>query len=135
MTTFNQWVTAFRSPALTVAGVTRYYDNPPDSLNTADLPAAWPFLFTGTNGDFMYSCSALNQAFTMTYDIVTEPVAQSNIGPNYQLIVDIADAALTALQAMTVMNFITFDMAIMTITIAGINYWGLRCNVTGQGHL
>jgi len=118
-----------------VTGVPRYYDNPPDSLNTADLPAAFPFLFTGTNGDFMYSCTALNEAYTMTYDIITEPVAQSNIGPNYQLVVDIADAAMTAIRAMTVMNFITFDMSIITITIGGIAYWGLRTAVTGQGHL
>ena len=36
-TTMVQWVDAFQ--ALTVSGVTRHYDNPPLSLNTADLPA------------------------------------------------------------------------------------------------
>ncbi len=67
MTTFQQWVDGFRDANLSITGVTRHYDEPPASINTADLPAAWPSIFSGGYSGQTWSCDELNENYTMSF--------------------------------------------------------------------
>lgn len=135
MTTILQWVDAFRSPSLTVTGVVRYYDAPPESADMSDGPIAYPWLFTFDNGDFQFSCSQLNEVFTMTYEVVTNAVAQSDLETNYDEVITMADNLRTALDAMTIKNFISYTLSIINRPIAGTTYWAIRADVTGSDEL
>jgi len=132
MTTFQQWVDSFRSSNLTVTGITRHYDNPPNSLNTADLPAAWPSIFSGGYGDYEWSCNELNETFTMSFVVACEAVNQNNIPENYEQMVDIADNLRTALNTIDVTTFIRpLQIQAATVTVAGTAYYGLVCTIEG----
>jgi hypothetical protein len=133
MTSFNQWVDAFRSANLTITGVTRHYDEPPLSLNTADLPAAWPSIFAGGYDGDDWSCNELNEAHSMSFIIACEAVNQSRMPENYQLMVDLADAARTALNNIDVMTFIRpISIQAASINVAGNDYYGLTCTIEGS---
>ncbi len=132
MTTILEWVEAFRSPALTVTGVARYYDAPPESADISDGAIAYPWLFGFDNGDFGYSCSDLNDGFSMTYEVVTEAVAQDTLEENYDDVITMMENVRTALDGMTITNFISYQLVIMTRAIGNTNYWAIRATVTGQ---
>lgn len=138
MTTINEWVEAFRSPSLTIpangtfSGVGRYYDAPPESVDLSGGAVAYPWIVGFDNGDFEYSCSELNEVMTMNYEIITEAVAQSTLGDNYQLIIDAMDAAIPQIKAMTIKNFMAFTADIITRPVGNQNNWAVRFIVTGR---
>lgn len=133
MTTFQQWVDGFRTANLTITGVTRHYDNPPLSLNTADLPAAWPSIFSGGYDGYEWSCNELNETYSMSFVVACEAVNQSRMPENYELMIDIADNLRTALNGITSMLFIRpLSIQAATVTVAGNNYYGLVATVEGS---
>ena len=135
MTTIPQWVDAFRSPNLTVTGVARYYNAPPESADMSDGPIAYPWIFTFDEGDFEFSCSVLNEGFTMTYEVVTNAVAQSDLETNYDAVITMAQAVRESIEAMTIKNFISFSLAIITRPIGDVTYWAIRADVQGTDKL
>jgi hypothetical protein len=79
------------------------------------------------------SCTASNKTRTAQVIIVTEPVAQGTNSQNFSALPALMDAVETALDALTVYNFIEYDMAAgATVEIAGIVYWAIVTNVRGR---
>ncbi len=130
MTTNAQWLAGIQ--AMSVTGVTKTYTYPPTSLNTADLPAAWPHQFDMSLGNIISSCSDLNKARTCNYFIALEPTPQSTQSANYEAMIAMVDNLETAIQALTVMEFVTFTIRSVIVTIAGGEYWGLEAVLTGS---
>lgn len=135
MTTIPDWVDAFRSPNLTVTGVTRYYDEPVKSADLSLGPIAYPWIFGFDNGDFEYSCEYLNEGMTMRYEVITQAVAQADIDINYQEIVEMMENVKVALRAMTIKNFMSFSLSIATRAIGNVSYWAVIADVTGTDKL
>lgn len=129
-TTMTQWVDAFQ--ALTVSGVTRHYDYPPLSLNTSDLPAAWPGPFGSNKSRDDFTCVGLNWSRQIEYTIAVEAVGQSTQPTNYDALVTMADALETALKAMAVTTFIDPVINMGIRSVAGVDYWALVADVTGR---
>lgn len=134
MTTPQEWVDGFRSGSLTITGVTRHYDEPPNALNTADLPAAWPSVFSVGYGGRDWSCDVLNEVASMSFLIACEAVGQSRMPENYELLVDMATNARTALNGLNddLMIFVQPSIQVATITVAGNSYFGLACTIEGS---
>lgn len=130
MTTNAQWLSGIQ--AMSVTGVTKTYSYPPTSLNTADLPAAWPHQFDMNLNNIISSCSDLNKARTCNYFIALEPTPQSTQSANYEAMIAMVDNLETAIQALTVMEFVTFTIRSVIVTIAGGEYWGLEAVLTGS---
>ncbi len=130
MTTNAQWLAGIQ--AMSVTGVTKTYSYPPTSLNTADLPAAWPHQFDMGLNNIISSCSDLNKARTCNYFIALEPTPQSTQSANYEAMIAMVDNLETAIQALTVMEFVTFTIRSVIVTVAGNEYWGLEAVLTGS---
>ncbi len=130
MTTNAQWLAGIQ--AMSVTGVTKTYSYPPTSLSTADLPAAWPHQFDMSLNNIISSCSDLNKARTCNYFIALEPTPQSTQSANYEAMIAMVDNLETAIQALTVMEFVTFTIRSVIVTVAGNEYWGLEAVLTGS---
>lgn len=128
-TTFVQLVDAVQ--ALSVTGVTRHYDYPPESISTADLPALWPMPGAGGLPSIQSSCIGIDKTRTIPIFIAIEPVAQGTNSQNYEALPPIMDALETALDGMTVADFVEYELDSGTVfAVAEIQYWGVTATVT-----
>lgn len=134
MTTFTSYVTALSG--LTVSGVTRKYTSPPQSINTADLPAQWPLLPSGDAAPLVFGGYG-SPAGTYRCDLViaTEAVGQNVNSVNFAGVLTLMDALTTALKAMTrpVAGAFTWTIRQAIVTVAGNDYWALICSCEGSG--
>ena len=131
MATNAAWVSAFQ--ALTVTGVTRHYDEPPAAVSTADLPAAYLRQPGGDLPGLTISCKSSNKTRSIEYVLLVEPVGQGTQSQNFGALAALMDALETALDALTVSNFIEYDIeAGALVDVAGIQYWSIVANVRGR---
>lgn len=132
MTTNAAWLDGIQ--AMTVTGVKRKYDYPPTSLSTADLPASWPLLFD-VNKQVVIGCNDLNKTRTCSFYIALEPIAQNRQAVNYEATITMLDNLETAIDALTVMEFVDYRItAPFIINVAGVEYWGVEANLTGSNY-
>lgn len=132
MPTNAQWVDAWQ--ALTISGVT-VMATPPQSLSTAQLPAAWPELPEMSQADLLVSCTDENKARFMTFRIAIEPIGQNLPSINYEAVVTLLDTVETAVETLrtNTINFIDYTIrGTAEIRIAGETYWGLDVEATGR---
>jgi hypothetical protein len=131
MATNSTWYTAFA--ALSVSGVKRHYDEPPQAISTADLPALYIQAPGGSMPGWTVSCRASNKTRSITVVILVEPVGQGTNKQTFAASPALADALETALDALTVTNFIEYDLTIGAgVEIAGIVYWAIVATVRGR---
>ena len=131
MATNAAWVTALTG--MTITGTTRRYTYPPESVETADLPAWFVQLPGGEMPGWTVSCTNRNKTRSAQVIIVTEPVAQGTNSQNFGALPALMDALENALDALTVYNFMQYDLsAAATVEIAGIVYWAIVANVRGR---
>ena len=131
MATNAQVVAAMQ--ALTVTGVTRHYDYPPESIKTPDLPAAWPMLPNAAIGTPVSTCLDARKTRSMNYWIAVEAVGQNNNSVNYGKLAALMDALETALDAVTLFPFLLeYELATGIEEVAGNTYWVIRAAVTGR---
>ena len=118
----------------TVSGVTRHYDEPPQSLQTADLPAAWPMLPSGEMlGDVSTCADGKNKTRSIELVIAIEPVGQGTNPTNYGQIAALADAIETTLDADSTFIFpLEYSIASGIRPVAGNNYWTISAQITGR---
>jgi hypothetical protein len=130
MPTNAAWVDAWQ--ALSISGV-NVLATPPLSLNTADLPAAWPELPEMLLGDLLVSCVNENKLRIIDFQVAIEPIGQNTQKGNYEAVIPILDEIETAIDALTIMNFIDYEMrGTADIRIADVPYWGIRVRATGR---
>jgi len=119
--------------ALTVPGVTRHYDYPPESIKTADLPAAWPMLPNGTAGESSSTCVDGRKSRSMSYWIAVEAVGQNQNAANYGKLAALMDALEASLDAVTIFPFLLeYDITTGVDAVAGNDYWMIKADANGR---
>lgn len=129
--TATAWIAALQ--AMMITGVTRHYDYPPASLSTADLPALLMLNFgVSANPSTLVTCEVQKQR-TCTILIAIAPVAQGLQSTHYETYKTLSDATETAIDALTVCDFISYTMRTTTQEeIASIGYWGIIIQISGS---
>src|SRR3972149_5468494 len=138
MTTTVAYLTSIVS-TLSVSGVAREFTAPPQSLNTADLPASFPRGFRRRQRPMTFGTHGGWPEMGLDFFIAGEPVAQNNPAPNYALIQTMADALDVALAAAAPLaigkGILTWEIrgGDVIIDVAGIAYWAIMATITGHG--
>jgi hypothetical protein len=131
MTTNVQWLDAVQ--ALRPTGIKRHFSQPPRSLETADLPAAWPMLPSVESGQEVTFCVDSGKTRTIGYMVALNPVNQDIPSQNMKALAPIVDAVETAFDAMDIMEFIDYTIETTAeIQVGGTFYFGLNCTLTGR---
>ena len=131
MTTNVEWLNGIQ--AMTPTGVRRVFSQRPDSLTTADLPAAWPMLPAVEVGQPLSSCRDGDKIRTIGYMVAYNPINQDSGGQNLENIAALVDNLETAFDSLTVTEFIEYSIQTTAdISIAGVPYYGLECEITGR---
>lgn len=131
MTTNVEWLDAVQ--ALRPTGIKRHYAQPPRSLTTSDLPAAWPMLPTVESGNAVTFCVDSGKTRTIGYRVAMNPINQDIPSENLEALAPIVDALEAAIDAMTVMEFIDYTIETTAdIQVGGTFYFGLSCALTGR---
>jgi hypothetical protein len=114
-----------------ITGVTRFYDEPPASLSTADLPAAFPLMPSGVLGERVTSCVDDSKTRLMDYVICVEAAGQGTQAQNYAALAAIMDSLEDKLDALTTANFTDYEIAAnTTFAVADIPYWSIVASVS-----
>ena len=124
--------------AVTIAGVTRLYSQgPPTSTNDPDLPAQYVKLPAMDEGPLVYGEMGGWPTLRATLVILQEAVAQNLQGVNFDATVDLIDATRTGMLAVSCGTLgkakASFTIRQGIDTVAGVEYWALFVDVTGQG--
>ena len=135
MTTTNAaFVTAVQ--AWSVTGVTRHFDEPPQSLKTADLPAAWPMLPSGEMGGYVTTCDdGKSKTRNINFIIAIEPAGQGTNATNYAQIAGLMDALETVLDADSTFVYpLEYTITSGPVLVAGNTYWAITASINGRDH-
>ena len=140
MTTHAEFITAVVT-TLSVDGVKRQHAEPPASLAAADLPASYPESVQIEQEPLTFKSHGGNTTFRCTFVIACEPAGLGTAPTNFNLIVTLSDNLDTALRAAvgtigqgTLKWDIRGGVGAGRIEVAGNEYWGIRCFITGKGH-
>lgn len=135
MTTLTAFVTALGN--LTVTGVTRAYDEPPTSLNDADLPSMWVQLPQSDDAPLTLDGQGGWPVLRAQLIIAYQASAQSTQGANWSGTLAILDALAATLQS-TAPGTLGKGKASWTVkpaivNVAGADYWAVVADVVGNG--
>ena len=140
MTTHAEFITSVVT-TLSVTGVTRQYAGIPPSLNAADLPASYPEGVQIDQEPFTFGTHGGSTTFRCTFVIATEPYGLGTVPVNFAQIVTLSDNLDAALRgAVGTIGQGSLRYVIHgggdagPIIVAGNEYWGIRCFITGKGH-
>ena len=117
--------------ALEVTGVRLILNEPPEALNSADLPASFPLMPQGGLGEKVVSCFAKNKARAIRFVIAMEAVGEGTVAQNYATLaaqMDYLETALDGLeisQSGTLAPFIEYDIEAAIINVGGNDFWGV----------
>lgn len=124
--------------ALTVTGVTTHFDQPPLSLSTAQLPAAFPLMPGGALGDKSVSCWAQNKTRNIGFVVCIEAVGQGTQVQNYARLAGVMDNVESALDGLeksqggSLANFIEYSIDADIFEVAGNAFWAIVAQVTAR---
>ena len=128
MTTYTAFVAALAG--LTVTGVKRSYGFEPDNIDTADLPGLFVRLPSGgTNDETMTTCSGDGKMRVADLVVIIEPTGQSTTADRFADTVTMADRLETALDASSIMPFVTYTIESGYTAVPG--YLAVVATVTG----
>lgn len=118
---------------ITVTGVTRHFDDPPEALSTADLPAAFP-LWPGADFlDMVTSCVDTGKTRSIGFVVCVEASGQGTYALNYARYATLMDNLETALETAfpaTTVNFYTFEMTtVPNYAVADQTYWAIVATI------
>jgi len=137
MTTYTAVISALAE--MNVPGVRRRYAAPPLSLSTADLPASYPMLPSGSDANLVLGNGGLaggNQP-TITVDLVfaLEPIGQGTYIQNFAAATALIDNIVTASRelARPTRGPLSFVLRLGIVTLAGTEYWAVVETWTGTG--
>lgn len=129
MTTYAAFYDALQ--AMAVTGVTRHYDNPPASLDTADLPAAFPLLPDGSKVEGGYTCIVAKER-RCQFVICIDAAGQGTMSENTEALIPLMDNLETAIDSLTVMPLIEYTIEAGTVAVAEQEYWGITAEITAR---
>jgi len=118
---------------MTVTSVTRHFDDPPQSLSTADLPAAFPLWPSANFLDMPTSCLDTGKTRTIGFVICIEASGQGTNKLNYARYAALMDNLETAINTafQTAVNYYTFEMSTVPDYAVGDNtYWAIVATIS-----
>lgn len=125
--------------ALTITGVTRKFDAPPDQLATADLPASFPHIPVDATQEAPITADGQGGWPRMMADLVVviKPTRQSKTSENYAATLAMMDAVATALRAMQKGSLskgpLSWSIRGGIEKIGETDFWAVVARVTGSG--
>lgn len=125
--TFVEFVQAIQS--LTVAGVARHYEEPPESLSTADLPASFPMMPRGGRERAVTTCTANDKTRSIDFIVVIEAIGQGTQASRYDQIAALADATEAAIDAADLGIFPTYTINTGIVDVAGGSYLAITAAI------
>jgi len=126
-----EWVALLQ--AMTVSGVSKYYDYPPESVDLSGGPAAFPALLTTTRGEPIGTCPDMSKTREADYCVIIAPVAQGNNESNYAMVPWLLEALEIALDNLVpeLEGVITYTIRLSgNYDIGGVAHWALIASVT-----
>lgn len=119
---------------LSVTGVTRVYDHPPERINTADLPSLYVRLPAGENQSVtLTALRGLRQA-TCEVVIAVEPVRQNQNEPNFTTCIGLLDALEDAIATNALgWGVDQWTMRVEVDFVGDTAYWLIVASVQGSG--
>ena len=133
MTTVATFITAMQG--MTITGVKVHKDEPPSSVNKADMPMAFPLLPNGERGEAITSCTSDAKVRRMEYAILIGPVAQGTNATNYAQIATLADNLETKLDGLekaaggSLANFIEYTWGVQMLEVGENSWWAIVADV------
>ena len=121
---------------LTVTSVKRAFDEPPQSLNTADLPALWVELPTGEEGPHTMQAHGGYPTYRANLVVAVEAAGQSRQPERWSDCATMMDNVATALRGAVktvVRGQLNWSIALETIPVAETDYWSIVATVEGYG--
>ena len=119
--------------AMSITGVVKSYSQPPLSLSTGDLPAGFPMVLSSGQGELLSTCIELSKTRSAGYAICIEPIGQGTQVLNYARLAPLLDAFETALDGLTIANFIEYNLITTTeFQVAGNNYWTIVAEINAR---
>lgn len=139
ITAFATFVTALGD--VSVAGVTRAYDGPPEGVETADLPASFPAALAGDVMDEGYLTVQTHGGWPhMRANLVVllEEAGQNTVLANHAATVAMVDAVATALRGVSIGTLakgaVTWSIGLTANFVLGDRrYWALVAEVRAHG--
>lgn len=133
-TTYTNFVTNLGD--LSITGVKRAYDEPPQSLSSADLPALWVELPTGEEGPYTLGAHGGYPTFRAELVVAVEAAGQSRQPERWSDCLTMMDNVATALRGAVktvVRGQLSWTIALETIPVAEVSYWAIVASVEGHG--
>jgi len=119
---------------MTVTGIKRVYVTPPESLNSADLPALFPMLPEGEQAPLTFGTSEYSGSRMLELWVPVKAAAQGTLAEAYvalTTLMDNLDDALRTLDA-TVPYRLTWNVRASLLTVAGTDYRGAVVTATAE---
>lgn len=124
---------------ITVSGVTRLFDYPPTSLNSADLPSQWVQSPSVDEGPMTFGYHGGWPTLRAQLVIAVASFFEGIQSQNYSATLTMADATLTALRAVDVTALslgkarITWTVSVGKVTVNETDYWAVIADIEGAG--
>ena len=119
---------------MTVTGVQKVYSAPPESLNSANLPALFPMLPEGNQAALTFGAALYSGTQTLELWVPVKAAAQGTIPETYTALTTLMDNLGTALRALNdaVPYRLTWSMRASLLTVAGTDYRGVLVTATAE---
>ncbi len=131
MTTYAGFLNGLRD--LAVTGVTNLQE-PPASLNAADLPAKWVQLPVGKEPAMTFGYNGGWTRFKADVVVALTPAMQGTQNQNWVQAVAMLDTLTTALRGADVCeSVLTWEIRQTGVTVGGADYWAIVASTEGNG--
>lgn len=137
MTTNAAFVTAMQGLSVTGVAAASQYNQPPNAVNTADLPVSFPMMPSGERGELITSCANDAKVRRMGFVILMEATGQSTQPVKYAALAAQMDNLETALDGLTIPgggtlgNFIEYTIETTGDFLLGDSaFWAIVAEVT-----
>jgi hypothetical protein len=118
---------------LTISGVTRHYDEPPQSVNKSDLPAAYVTLPSGGRGEPTSVCYDSSKTRSIGLVVLVEAMGQGTNPQNYGKLAALMDAMETAIDGADFGTvWLEYEMAVGQVAVGENAYWAITADINGR---
>lgn len=118
---------------LRIDGVHRHYAEPPASIDITDGPCSFPLMPSANQGDLVTSCVNMSKTRSVSFVIVVDATGQGTQSQNYDRLAGLMDNLETALDAMTVANYVDYDISTSgNFAIGDSEYWAIVTTITAR---
>ena len=123
---------------LSVSGVERQYDHPPERVNSADLPASFPRLVSasegGAGGTITVQASSGWATYTVELVVLVEALELNTNSGNWDSALTMVDSVATALRSADISkSSLAWTSTLVNELVGETSYWAVVATVTGSG--